>query len=134
MGICIGLGTRQLITSIPLYSFCQPIIERIKQEIPQFHTWAMHQIAFEKYGLITPLVKKVILRHLYKDLVGDESAAATTSQDEVDAWVSTFFELEEPDLVFDLRHLYSGRASKFDMFWAKAKEFLEEDIGTAVDD
>ena len=66
--------------------------------------------------------------------MGDNSAAATASQEEVDARVSTFFDLEEPELVFDLRNLYSGRASMFDMFWAKAKEFLEEDVGTAVDD
>ena len=113
---------------------CQPIIERVKQEIRKFHTRAMRKVAFEKYGLITPSVKKAVLRHLYKDLVGDDSTAATASQEEVDARVSAFFDLEEPDLVFDLRHLYCGRASKFDMFWAKAKEFLEEDVGTAVDD
>ena len=56
------------------------------------------------------------------------------SQAEIDARVSAVFDLEEPDIVFDLRHVYSGNASKFDLFWAKAKEFLEEDIGTAVDD
>ena len=74
------------------------------------------------------------MRHFYKDLVGDQSAADTTSQAEIDARVSSVFDLEEPDIVFDLRHVYSGNASKFDLFWAKAKEFLEEDIGTAVDD
>ena len=36
--------------------------------------------------------------------------------------------------MYDLRELYAGRHTKFDFFWAKAKEFLEEDIGTAVDD
>ena len=96
----------------------------------------MRQVAFEKYGLITPSVKKSVMRHLYKDLVGDSSAAETTSQADIDSWVSAFFDLEEPDLVFDLREiiLYSGNGSKFDLFWAKAKEFLEEDVGTAVDD
>ena len=113
---------------------CQPIIERIKQEIPQFHTRAMHKVAFEKYRLIIPSVKTAVLRHLYKDLMGDDPAAAPASQEEVDVTVSTFFDLEEPELGFDLWHLYSGRASMFDMFWAKAKEFLEEDVGTAIND
>lgn len=94
----------------------------------------MRQVAFEKYGLITPSVKKSVMRHLYKDLVGDSAAAETTSQADIDARVSAFFDLEEPDLVFDLREVYSGNGSKFDLFWAKAKEFLEEDVGTAVDD
>lgn len=70
---------------------------------------------------------------MYKDLVGDSSAAATTSQSELDELVHAFFELEEPNLVYDLRQLYSGRESMYDT-WEKAKEFLDEDVGTAVND
>lgn len=45
------------------------------------------------------------------------------------------FELEEPDLLFDLRVTNPGNQShRFSVFWDKAKEFLEEDIQTAVDD
>ena len=36
--------------------------------------------------------------------------------------------------MYDIRELYAGRHTQFDLFWAKAKEFLEEDIGTAVND
>ena len=93
----------------------------------------MRKAAFEKYGLITPSVKKSILRHMHKDLAGDVSAA-DTSQAEVDNRVDVFFELEDPDLIYDFRELYAGRHTQFDTFWAKAKEFLEEDIGTSVDD
>jgi uncharacterized lipoprotein len=70
---------------------------------------------------------------MYKDLVGDVSAADTTPQAEVDERMRVFFELEDPDLVYDLREMYAGRESKFDTFWDKAKELLE-DVGTAVDD
>ena len=94
----------------------------------------MRQVAFEKYGLITPSVKKSVLRHVYRDLVGDQSAAETTSQAEVDARVGRFFDLEGSDIVFDLRHVYSGNKSIFDLFWVKVKGFLEEDVGTVVDD
>ena len=66
--------------------------------------------------------------------MGNSSAAATTSQSELDERVHVFFKLEEPHLVYDLRQLYSGRASLYDTFWEKAKEFLDEDVGTAVDD
>ena len=51
----------------------------------------MRQAAFEKYGLISPRVKKAVLRHVYKDLVGDSSAAATTNQQEVDQQVAVLF-------------------------------------------
>ena len=110
---------------------CQPILEGIRSDIPQFHTRAMRQAAYEKYGLISSCIKKSVLRHTYKDLVGDSSAAANTSQAELR---TCFFELEEPGLVYDLRQLYSGRASVYNAFWDVAKEFLEEDVGTAVDD
>ena len=48
--------------------------------------------------------------------------------------MKTFFDLEEPDAIYDLHEVYAGRGSKFDVFWDKAKEFLEDDIGIAVDD
>ena len=108
---------------------CQPL-KRIRTMIS---TCAMRQAAFEKYGLVSPSIKKVVLQHMYKDLVGDSSAAITTSQ-EVDERVAAFFEFEEPDLIYDLCETYAGKGSRFDVFWSKAKEFLEEDVGTAVDD
>ena len=61
-------------------------------------------------------MKKAVLHHMYRDLVGDSSAAATTSQAELDEHVNSFFELEEPGFVYDLRQIYSGRASQYDTF------------------
>lgn len=75
-----------------------------------------------------------MLRHFYKDLTGDASAAANLTEAEIDGRVKMFFELEEPDVTYDLREVHAGRPSKFSMFWEKAKAFLEEDVGTAVDD
>lgn len=45
-----------------------------------------------------------------------------------------FFEQEEPDITYDLREVSAGTPSKFSVFWERAKAFLEEDVGTAVDD
>ena len=70
----------------------------------------------------------------YKDLTGDASAPANLTEAEIDGRVKMFFELEEPDVTYDLREVHAGRPSKFSMFWEKAKAFLEEDVGTAVDD
>lgn len=77
---------------------CQPIIERVKVKIPSFHIRAMRQAAFEKYGLISPHVKKAVFRHLYKDLLGDSSSAATTRQEEVDERVTTSLSWKSPIL------------------------------------
>lgn len=73
---------------------------------------------------MTSSIKKSVLRHLYKDLVSDSSASANLREHEID-------ELEEPSLVYDLRDHFGGRQSQFDVFWEKAKEYLE-DVGTAV--
>lgn len=58
----------------------QPIIKRLKQSIPQYHTRAMRREAYAKFGLVTATTKKSVLRHLYKDFVCDSSASANLSK------------------------------------------------------
>ena len=94
----------------------------------------MRRAAYEKFGLIMPNTKKSVVRHVYKDLVGDASASSNLSESEIDERVAALLELEEPDLVYDLRDHFGGRQSRFELFWQKAKEYIEEDVGTAVDD
>ena len=94
----------------------------------------MRKLAFSKFGLITPAVKKSILRYFYKDLTGDASVSDTSDQHEIDERVRLFFELEEPDVALDLRANNRSGGTMFDIFWEKAKEFLNEDVGVAVDD
>ena len=114
---------------------CQPIIEDIKKDLPVYHTRAMRKAVFEKFGQVTPNVKKSVLRHFYRDLTADQSGSSSLSEQEVDERLCALFELEEPDLIYDLRAQNSGRPSdRFQIFWQKAKDFLEEDVGTAVDD
>ena len=94
----------------------QPLIERLKEDISQYHMRAMKRVMYEKFGPVTPSVKKSVLRHLYKDLVGDCSASVNLSESEIDERVAALFELEEPSLVYDLCDHFSGRQSKFDVF------------------
>ena len=110
-----------------------PIIERLKQNIPQYHTRAMRREAYAKFGLVTANTKKSVLRHLYKDFVCDSSASANLSEAEIDSRVNLLFELEDPSLFYDLRHHLAGRQAKFDTFWDEAKKFIQEDVGVAVD-
>ena len=112
----------------------QPIIEHLKQKIPQYHTRAMRREAYAKFGLVTATANKSVLRHLYKDFVCDSSASANLSESEIDARVNLMFELEDPSLVYDLRHHFAGRQAKFDTFWDEAKKLIQEDVGVAVDD
>ena len=134
---CSNMGNLHWIwhsTSAIIDDALQPINEQLKKDIPVFHTRAMRREAFEMFGLATPSTKKSVLQHLYKELVGDSSASANVQQAEIDERVAAMFELEEPSLVYDLCDHYGGQQLKFDTFWKNAKEYIEEDVGTAVDD
>ena len=73
------------------------------------------------------------MRHQYKDLVGDPSSAANLCEEKLIVF-QLCFELEEPGLMYDFRDRFNGRQSKFEIFWEKANEYVQENIGTAVDD
>lgn len=81
----------------------------------------MRKAAFEKYGLIIPAVSKSLLHHFYNDLTGDSSAVTNLTEAEINERVKMFFDLEEPDVIYDLREMCAGRSSKFHVFWKKAK-------------
>lgn len=85
---------------------------------------------FDEFGLVTKNVKKSVLCHIYCDLTGDRAATPSVSEKEVDKRLSALFELEEPDLIYDLRDANPGNQSnRYSVFWSTAQEFLEEDIG-----
>ena len=65
---------------------------------------------------------------------GDQSASDTTSQSEVDARIREIIDMEDVNVLPDLRALNSGQKTKFDCFWAECEKFLSEDVGTIVDD
>ena len=88
---------------------------------------------FDKFGLVTKNVKKSVLRHFYRDLTGDRATSPSPSDQDVDERLLALFELEEPDLLYDLRDANPGNQSnRYGVFWSTAKEFLEEDVGTVV--
>ena len=57
----------------------QPLIEEIKNNIPQV-PHASHEESY--ISEVTPLTKKLVLRNLYKELVGDCSASVNLSESE----------------------------------------------------
>ena len=67
-------------------------------------------------------------------LSGNSAAASTLSESEVDKRVKLYIDVEDPDVIMDLRELKSGRESKFDVFWDECAKHLQECIGLAIDD
>ena len=90
-----------------------------------------------KFGRIAPSIKPSVLRYLYCDLTGDASAANTAEEAELDLSVKKFIEMEpeEPGTIFDLRKLKNPeKKTNYNVFWNEAATYINEGVGTAVDD
>lgn len=109
------------------------VIQLLKQELPSYHTRAMRRSFIRKASLICNLKAKDA-RFIYKQLSGDSAEAETADQKEIDARVYQAFEMEDPDIITDLRCHNKGQPSKYDAFFEKAKQYLENVIETAVDE
>ena len=117
-------------------SFCQSqqTIEEVKQAIPTFHTRAMRRSLMQRYGRVTSNVKPAILCNIYIELTGDMSAATNEHKAQIDERVRLLLDMEDPDIVLDLRALTMGQKNQYDVFWDESRTFVEEVIGTPVDD
>lgn len=122
-------------TSDNQMSLCLPVIEHFKQNIPEYHTRAMKKALFTKFGRIAPSVKPAHLRYFYRELTGDASASTHALQAEIDSRIKLFIDMEDPNVVCDLRALNSSsQRVKYDRFWEECDAVLNEEVGVAVDD
>ena len=112
----------------------QQTIEKAKAEIPIFHTQAMKTALASKFGRVSASMKPVILCALYRELKNDASAPKNLQETEIDEGMRMILEIEDADIVVDLRHLNSGRKTCYDVFWSECKKFLDEVIESHVDD
>ena len=111
-----------------------PTVEAVKKVLPHYHTRAMRTAVFQKFGRISPSVKPAALRFFYRDLTGDQSAASTSDQEQLDQRIQQIIDMEDLNVLSDLRALNSGQASRYDTFWEECAKYLSEEVGSAVDD
>ena len=116
------------------FSSCQGVIESVKEMLPVYKTRAMRSAAFNKFGRLSSNLTPIAFRYFYKDLTGDHSAPANLDQAEIEKRVRLLVDMEDADVVLDLRHLNSGRKSMYDAFWDESSKFIQDSIGQAVDD
>lgn len=117
-----NIGNTSCVWKIPekgpeSFSQSQQAIDIVKEQIPIFHTRAMRQSLMQKYGRVAPNIKPAILRSLYQDVTGDSSAAVNVHEAEIDESVRLLLDMEDPDVVIDLRVLNTERKSQYDIFW-----------------
>ena len=136
-----NIGNLSFIWKVPsdsseadIISRSQTVIEQCKESVPSFHTRLMRQSPFSKYGRVAPTMKRAVMRSFYRELTGDQSASANEHEGEIDRQVDQILDMEDPDIIIDLRELNCGRKSQYNAFWEECKKFTQESIGAAVDD
>ena len=71
--------------------------------------------------------KELCVKPLYfLSYIGDASAAHTTEAAEIDARVAEFLEMEDPDIIIDLREVNCSGSDKYKVFWEQCKVYLQE--------
>ena len=101
--------------------------------MPVCHTRAMRSEFIYSFGRVTG-VKSAILREAYKRLTGDSSAASYESEEIVDKRVRDMLDMEDPDLIWDLRVNNQGRPEEFSAYLEECKKYIDGVAQTAVDD
>ena len=122
------------VTNSDLVVRSQYTIETLKSKMPIYHTRAMRSQLLSKYGRISPCLKPSLLRIMYRELTGDHSSSTNEHEAEIDKRMQQLIEMEDPEIVVDLRKHNEGRKSQYDVFWDECQKHLQETVGVAVDD
>lgn len=109
------------------------VIQTLSKDLPSYHTRAMRRAFINKASLLCSL-KTSDARYIYKSLAGDCSLGENESEKEIDLRVQQAFEMEDPDIITDLRHHNTGQPSRYHIFFDHAKQYLESVVETAVDE
>ena len=109
------------------------LIQTLNADMPKFHSHVMRQNFISLFGRMAN-VKPAYLRKIYHELTGDSSAASSEIESHVNEHVRQALELEDPDLVVDLRQHNKGNSSKYMEFWEACENYIQGNIETAVDD
>ena len=105
----------------------------ISSNIPTYHTRLMKTEFKQHFGSICH-VSKSVFRAMYSYLTGDQSISSHTKSKKVDARIRLGLMSQDPDFVYDLRELNSGRPEKYGQFWEGLRQILERDFPSAAED
>ena len=101
--------------------------------MPKFHSCVMQKNFISLFGRMAN-VKPADLREIYHELTGDSSATSSEIECRVNEHAKQALELEDPDLVVDLRQHNKGHSSKYIQLWESCESYIQGNIETAVDD
>ena len=88
----------------------QKEIEKLKHDLPVYHTRAMKKEFMSIFGRFTASTKPYVLHSIYRELTGDASGASTTSEAAIDERLMEALSHEDVDILCGLREANEGRA------------------------
>lgn len=97
------------------------VVQSLTREVPLYHTRAMRRLFMEKASLMCN-IKSKDARYIYRELSGDNSAPETFEQREIDKRVELAFDMQDPDILTDLREHNTGQPKKYSVFFEKVKQ------------
>ncbi|XP_013398537.1 uncharacterized protein LOC106165011 [Lingula anatina] len=109
------------------------LIHQIEKDIPVYHTREMRKRFRERFSLVSN-AKPVLLNEMYQFLTNDSTAEECTTSKEVRQRLKFLLDVQDPDLVVDLRSMNEGRKEKYQHFWDEATKMIEEKQLATVDD
>ena len=104
----------------------------LEETLPIYHTSAMRRLFITSFGRVTSC-KPMFLREAYKRLTGDKAAATSLSEAEIDRRVKDVLDMEDPDLICDLR-VDNGRPEEYSTFLETCQQYITAHTEQAVDD
>ena len=66
------------------------------------------------------------MREMYHCLIGDSSASSNLNEATVDERIQRILQLQDSDILPNLRYFNEGRPEKYQVFWEHCKKFIEE--------
>ena len=108
----------------------QKIIDKIKADVPTYHNRALRKHLISQLGHISKQSNFALLCEFYRQATGDQSTSLTTAEKELDARLREALEMEDADIIVDLRENNGSRSDKYKVFWECLQRFLQE--STAV--
>ena len=124
---------RQVSNASELFKTKERLRETVKAQLPIYHSRAMKREFMFKFGTISK-TSTALLRKMYKELTNDSSASANLSVQEIDDRVQQALEHEDAEITWDLRLSNKGRPEKYEAFLQLAIQYIENIVGTAVDE
>ena len=104
----------------------QKVISQIQADVPVYHHRAPRKKLISKFGRLSHKTSLANLREFYQVATGDQTASLTTAEKEIDARLREALEMEDPDLIIDMRGQNKGHSDRFAVLWEKMRVYLNE--------